>query len=139
MTTPPVKPPDQGVLLEECLQNEERRLRDMQSKGANWLRLFEQRRRIARGQRALEWADTRREGESQFMWWHGLKVGFAGFISTFLVSSFVSGFSLPITLSVVLSVAVGGVGGLFGGLMEWERRERELEKALAALLPKPQG
>jgi hypothetical protein len=38
MTTPPVKAPDQGVLLEECLQNEERRLRVMQQDGASWFR-----------------------------------------------------------------------------------------------------
>jgi len=144
MTTPPVKLPAQGALLEECLQNEERRLRALQDEGASWFRQFKQRRRIARGQRALEWADTRREGENPFMWGYGFKIGFGLSISTFIIVSFVGRSSLPITLDriihgAILAVALGSVGGFFGGLTEWGRRERELDETLAELLTTSQG
>lgn len=141
MTTPPVKAPDQGVLLEECLQNEERRLRVMQGEGASWLRQFKQRRRIARAQRQLEWADIRLMGETPFMWRHGFKAGLFTLVMTEIgYWRFPSpGHHIDIVAAVILGLVCGGFGGFLSAVFEWHRRETRLRETLVELLPKPQG
>lgn len=142
MTTPPVKAPDQGVLLEECLQNEERRLRVMQQERASWFRQWKQRRRIARAQRELDWADTRLMGENPFMWRHGFKAGLAILVMTeigYWRFPWTPGHHIDIVAAVMLGLFCGGVGGFLSAVFEWDRRETSLRETLAELLPAQPG
>jgi len=133
---------DQGKLLEDYLQREERHLGNLKIEGASWLALFRQRRKIARGQRALEWADARQMGEDTFIWRHGvLGYGLGLFLTAELLCWGFGGFGVPsargVIASLLVGVTVGAAGGFFSGWSEWEREEMSLARTLEALAPKP--